>query len=626
MKTKIPFKKGDLVKGVPGRLSHDWHGTVEQVDTSHANVLIHVHWTERENYPEGEDNWQRIRKQPVTCFQVDWLMFQDGRTITWDPSGHVHVQPPTNTEGQMSIGDEPKPAERESIRLIVAGCRWFQDYQLLSGVLDQLLSKKIGVAEIQIVSGLANGADTLGERYAKEKGYSVKQFKADWETHGKSAGPVRNEEMAAYATHCVCFWDGTSAGTNDMIQRANAHGLKIRVITIEKRSQEDSATATETAHLTTEKRSHTCHAIGCDVEVAPKFLMCPDHWRKVPKPLQDEVYKHYRPGQEIDKQPNAEWSKAARAAIDSVAAIAGPEQQSLLQSAVPVAPQPVKLEMPITVDHAVTLHRPWPFAVTDLGKDVENRRYAPDGIKTGDWIALHAGKAWDQNAIAWVRDLGIDIPPGVDHPTGVVAIFEYLGHFTEGDRGMKSSSWLIGEPLVDSPWFTGIDRNDYGWKIGRVIPLKSAIACGGQRNIWALPPEVKAAIEAEINGSQSHSPPADIEVVNVKRNPAVLNEPDCVYVGRQMTYRGHFIHESPLKNPHRVGVAGTPAEVCEKFERINLSPSLASGVGAVYEEIERLTSLYREGRLKKVACWCTEPGKDNPCHGHSIVKAIKNRA
>ena len=112
----------------------------------------------------------------------------------------------------------------------------------------------------------------------------------------------------------------------------------------------------------------------------------------------------------------------------------------------------------------------------------------------------------------------------------------------------------------------------------------------------------------------------------MKRNPAVLNEPDCVYVGRQMTYRGHFIHESPLKNPHRVGVAGTPAEVCEKFERINLSPALASGAGAVYEEIERLTSLYREGRLNKVACWCTEPGKDNPCHGHSIVKAIKANA
>ena len=63
---------------------------------------------------------------------------------------------------------------------------------------------------------------------------------------------------------------------------------------------------------------HTCHAIGCDRPVAPRFLMCPTHWRMVPKHLQIAVYRHYRPGQEVDKQPSEAYLKAAKAAIDAV--------------------------------------------------------------------------------------------------------------------------------------------------------------------------------------------------------------------------------------------------------------------------------------------------------------------
>jgi hypothetical protein len=64
---------------------------------------------------------------------------------------------------------------------------------------------------------------------------------------------------------------------------------------------------------------HTCHAKGCAVAVAPKFLMCPRHWRLVPRNLQSQVWHHYRPGQEIDKQPSAEYLAVRDAAIDAVA-------------------------------------------------------------------------------------------------------------------------------------------------------------------------------------------------------------------------------------------------------------------------------------------------------------------
>lgn len=69
--------------------------------------------------------------------------------------------------------------------------------------------------------------------------------------------------------------------------------------------------------------SHTCHAKGCRREVRPSLLMCLAHWRLVPKPLQLAVWKHYRPGQEITKDPSEEYLAAMRTAIEAVARIEG---------------------------------------------------------------------------------------------------------------------------------------------------------------------------------------------------------------------------------------------------------------------------------------------------------------
>lgn len=64
---------------------------------------------------------------------------------------------------------------------------------------------------------------------------------------------------------------------------------------------------------------HTCHAVQCPTDVPPKLLMCPKHWRMVPRQLQRNVWSHYRIGQEIDKSPTREYLDAAAAAIRSVA-------------------------------------------------------------------------------------------------------------------------------------------------------------------------------------------------------------------------------------------------------------------------------------------------------------------
>jgi len=68
------------------------------------------------------------------------------------------------------------------------------------------------------------------KKYANERGYPIKQFPADWNKYGKSAGYKRNEEMAKYADALIAFWDGKSKGTKHMIDLAKRYGLKVKVV------------------------------------------------------------------------------------------------------------------------------------------------------------------------------------------------------------------------------------------------------------------------------------------------------------------------------------------------------------------------------------------------------------
>jgi hypothetical protein len=112
------------------------------------------------------------------------------------------------------------------MKVIIAGGRDFNDYNKLCEVCDSFLS---GEQEIEIVSGVAKGADKLGEQYAKDKGYYVRRFPANWNKYKKSAGAIRNGEMATYADCLIAFWDGQSRGTKNMIDTATKKGLKIKI-------------------------------------------------------------------------------------------------------------------------------------------------------------------------------------------------------------------------------------------------------------------------------------------------------------------------------------------------------------------------------------------------------------
>lgn len=114
------------------------------------------------------------------------------------------------------------------MKTIVAGSRDIYDYNLiLKGIEDS------GFDITEIVSGGYRGVDALGERWAKENLIKITQFKADWDTHGRSAGPIRNGQMAKYADALIAFCRDNSRGTTDMIKQAKRCNLKVYVVAVD---------------------------------------------------------------------------------------------------------------------------------------------------------------------------------------------------------------------------------------------------------------------------------------------------------------------------------------------------------------------------------------------------------
>lgn len=80
----------------------------------------------------------------------------------------------------------------------------------------------------EVVSGGAPGGDQIGEIAGRRLDLPIKVFEADWQGQGRSAGPIRNQSMVAYAGPsgaCVLLPGGK--GTEDMERRAREKGMAI---------------------------------------------------------------------------------------------------------------------------------------------------------------------------------------------------------------------------------------------------------------------------------------------------------------------------------------------------------------------------------------------------------------
>ena|SRR5687768_14192403 len=115
------------------------------------------------------------------------------------------------------------------MRTIIAGSR---SIIRMSALTDAIRKSEGFITITEVVSGGANGPDKLGEAWALLNNIPIKRFPADWESHGKQAGLIRNKQMAEYGEALIALWDGESKGTAHMIRIAGEKNIPtfIRVI------------------------------------------------------------------------------------------------------------------------------------------------------------------------------------------------------------------------------------------------------------------------------------------------------------------------------------------------------------------------------------------------------------
>lgn len=76
--------------------------------------------------------------------------------------------------------------------------------------------------------------------------------------------------------------------------------------------------------------THTCHALGCKTPVPPAMFSCRKHWFALPKVLRDAVWREYRRGQEIDKQPSRRYVAVQQIAVAYLAFEAGDREGGMI--------------------------------------------------------------------------------------------------------------------------------------------------------------------------------------------------------------------------------------------------------------------------------------------------------
>lgn len=125
-------------------------------------------------------------------------------------------------------------------KILVCGGRDFDDEELLNKILDQYCRDE-DLYSIRptknnpewdtlsapiVIHGGASGADTLADKWAKGHHFEVREYKADWNKHGRSAGPIRNAEMLKENPDVVFAFSG-GLGTLDMIKKSKKAGVKV---------------------------------------------------------------------------------------------------------------------------------------------------------------------------------------------------------------------------------------------------------------------------------------------------------------------------------------------------------------------------------------------------------------
>lgn len=162
----------------------------------------------------------------------------------------------------------------------------------------------------------------------------------------------------------------------------------------------------------------------------------------------------------------------------------------------------------------LSFSNPWLWAILHkdpaIQKLVENRSWAPPIALIGQRIALHAAKSWDEDAMRYWLEIGInDFPMRKDlYPAGKVvgvATIERVRTFVDcgerdaadptGRRYLRPPVYPVDLPESQRKWFFGF----YGWILTDVIALPEHIPMKGGQGLRNLPPDVDANVARQLS-------------------------------------------------------------------------------------------------------------------------------
>lgn len=122
------------------------------------------------------------------------------------------------------------------MRVLVCGGRDWTDRECIRAILDGMVTGQLD--PLLVIEGGAKGADSIAGEWAHDwhpTHADRRSFPADWATHGKGAGPIRNQKMLNEGKPDVVWAFVTrplaeSRGTADMVRRAVAAGVPTYVV------------------------------------------------------------------------------------------------------------------------------------------------------------------------------------------------------------------------------------------------------------------------------------------------------------------------------------------------------------------------------------------------------------
>jgi len=115
-------------------------------------------------------------------------------------------------------------------KILVCGDRNWTD----SKTIEKYLIKAKEKGYDTVIEGEARGADSIARDIALKLGMKVRKFPAKWEEFGRSAGPIRNQQMLkeGQPDFVLAFHEdiSKSKGTKNMLEIAKKAGVPTKLV------------------------------------------------------------------------------------------------------------------------------------------------------------------------------------------------------------------------------------------------------------------------------------------------------------------------------------------------------------------------------------------------------------